>query len=266
MSRPLCAVKTLKKGQINMKRILSVVFVLMILLLCAAPMCVSAAETTDPAYIYFVVPTEGSVAWRNFKNVYCHMWSKTGGDVYGWQEKAERCEDMGNGCWRYDMSKLDLDPEGEYSLIFSSNTGSQTSNLNITSSCLGDIVYCDGTTNINPVDGEKTCAVARWTNNNDKVHPAIETDSAGNVINIDGIAPEDAETKWGDSTGKSYELPELAPVAETEEVKPTVSDPDSANADGINLRAATTWIIIVSAVAAIIIFAFVIVLAKRNKK
>lgn len=249
-----------------MKKVLSAALVILMLLLCAVPLCVSAAETTDPAYIYFVVPTEGSVAWRNFKNIYCHIWSKTGGDIYGWQEKAERCEDMGNGYWRYDMSAVNFDPDSEYSLIFSTNSGSQTYNLNVTSSCLGDIAYCDGTTNVNPVDGEKTCAVARWTNNAN-VHPAIETDSAGDVINIDGIDPEEAETKWGDSEGKSYELPEIASANQEDETEAeSKDDSGEVNKDGINTKAATTWIIIVCAVAAAAIFTWVIILSKRNKK
>ena len=238
----------------------------MVLLMCAATMCVSAAETTEPNYIYFAVPTEGNVVWNNFKNVYCHIWSRTGGDIYGWQEKAERCEDMGNGYWRYDMSAISFDPESEYSLIFSTNTGSQTYNLNVTSSCLGDIAYCDGTTNTNPVDGEKKCAVARWTNNKD-VHPAIETDSAGDVINIDGIDPEEAETKWGSSEGKSYELPEIASAKAQEETEAAAQeDTGIANQDGINTNVATTWIIIVCAVAAAAIFGVVIYLSKKNKK
>jgi len=247
-----------------MKKVISAVLVLMMLLICAIPLYARAAETTEPGYIYFAVPTEGSVAWNNFKNIYCHIWSKTGGDVYGWQEKAERCEDMGNGYWRYDMSAISFDPEGEYSLIFSTNTGSQTYNLNVTSSCLGDIAYCDGTTNVNPVDGEKTCAVARWTNNKN-VHPAIETDSAGDVINIDGIDPEEAETKWGNSEGKSYELPEIA-TAEKETEASAQEDTGIANQDGINTNLATTWIIIVCSVAAAAIFAVVVYLSKKNKK
>ena len=253
-----------------MKKVFAMALIVMLLLLSAVPMTFSAAETTDPGYIYFAVPTEGSVACNNFKNIYCHIWSKTGGDIYGWQEKAERCEDMGNGYWRYDMSAVTFDPESEYSLIFSSNTGSQTYNLNVTSSCLGDIAYCDGTTNINPVDGEKTCAVARWTNNAN-VHPAIETDSTGNVINIDGVDPEEAETKWGTSEGKSYELAEIK-TSDSQENTESDSKTDSTedtgvkNQDGINTNLATTWIIIVCAVAAAVIFTFVIILAKKNKK
>ena len=86
----------------------------------------------------------------------------------------------------------------KYSLIFSNDSGMQTYNLNITSSCLGDIVYCKGDICANPVDGEKSCAVARWTHNGAKVHPAVEIDSAGKTLNPDEVDLSEAETKWGD--------------------------------------------------------------------
>lgn len=263
-----------------MKRAISLVFALMILALCLVQ--AAAAETTDPAYIYFAVPRASGVSWNNFSMVYCHIWSKTGGDIYGWQEKDERCEDLGNGYWRYDLSTIDFAPDGEYSLIFSNENGMQTYNLNITSSCLGDIVVCEGDTTVNPVDGEKSCAVARWLNNGDKVHPAVEIDSNGKTVNVDEIDPADAETVWGTGEGTSYELPEAAADEPDESADDAAEDtdaaedgelliapaPDSAadNADGINTNTATVWIIIVCAVVICAIVVVVIVLAKKNKK
>ena len=263
-----------------MKKIVSILFVMMLLAACVLPLTVSAAETTEPGYIYFIAPAEGDIVWKNFSTVYCHMWSKTGGDIYGWQEKAERCEDMENGYWRYDVSGISFDPEGEYSLIFSNENGMQTYNLNITSSCLGDIVYCDGTTCVNPVDGEKTCAVARWMNNGDTVHPAIEVDSTGVTLNVDGVDPADAETVWGTGEGSAYEMAELTVPEEDADDENAADDvdeddtlliapaPDGAdtNQDGLDTGKATMWIIIGCAAAACVIAAVVIVLAKKNKK
>lgn len=252
-----------------MKRAISVIFAVVLIALSLTPLTVSAAETTDPQYIYFEVPS-GSVAWNGFSVVYCHMWSKDGGELYPWQSKNEKCEDLNNGCWRYDLSGIDFDPEGEYSLIFSTETGMQTYNLNVTSVCRGDIAYCDGDTCVNPVDGEKSCAVARWRNNGEKVHPAIEVDSSGKTLNVDEVSEDEIETVWGSSEGGSYELPEAVSAAEADEE----TNPDSRNAadekaekeDGINLTAATTWIIIVSAAVFLMILALVIVLARKNRK
>ncbi len=253
-----------------MKRAVSIIIAVFILAMLLMSLPVSA-EQTETGYIYFQVPTEGAVAWNNFKMVYCHMWSRAGGDVYGWQDKNERCEDLNNGYWRYDISGIDFDKDGEYSLIFSNENGLQTYNLNITSSCIGDIAYCKGDTCVNPVDGEKSCAVARWKNNGDKVYPAIEIDSNGKTLNPDEADAQTIETKWGEGSGSSYELPELNVASKTDETKAEsikesltveqVADKE----DGINLTAATTWIIIVSAVFAVAVITLTVILARRNK-
>ena len=90
-----------------MKRAVSIIIAVFIFAMLLVSVSVSA-EQTETGYIYFQIPTEGSVAWNNFKMVYCHMWSRAGGDVYGWQDKNERCEDLNNGYWRYDISGIDF--------------------------------------------------------------------------------------------------------------------------------------------------------------
>ena len=254
-----------------MKKVFVMMIAVLLLAMCVMPMAASAADMTEPQYIYFEVPT-GGVAWNNFNVVYCHMWSKLGGDVYNWQTKGEICEDMGNGFWRYDLSQIDFDPEGEYSLIFSNDIGMQTYNLNITSDCQGDIAYCDGDTCVNPVDGEKSCAVARWRNNGEMVHPAIEVDSNGVLLNVDGVAEDSIQTVWGTSEGTSVEFPMIqARIVEYEDsdaVALIAADSDNAveNADGINTNTATVWIIVVCVVLFCAIAVVVIILAKKNKK
>lgn len=249
-----------------MKKLFAMMLAVLLLAVCVMPMTVAAAEMTEPQYIYFEVPT-GSVAWNNFNIIYCHIWSKTGGDIYAWQAKGEICEDMENGYWRYDLSQLDFDPEGEYSLIFSNENGMQTYNLNITSDCKGDIAYCNGDTCVNPVDGEKRCAVARWKNNGENVHPAIEVDSNGKLLNVDEVDADTVQTVWGTSEGVSVELAEIEVQTTEEATESEISDDTAAdNADGINTNTATTWIIIVCVVMFCVIAAIVIVLAVKNKK
>lgn len=67
----------------------------------------------------------------------------------------------------------------------------------------------------------------------------------------------------GDGDGYSYKLADVASSAVSESV---TEDTGIANQDGINTNAATTWIIIVSAVAMIAIITMVVILSKRNKK
>lgn len=247
-----------------MKRFIAGLFIILVLACAVLAPSAFAAEKTQPEYIYFEIPTQGA-AWNNFKMVFCHMWSRTGGDIYSWQSKKETCEDMGNGYWRYDLSDIEFDPEGEYSLIFSNENGMQTYNLNITSACRGDIAYCKGDSCVNPVDGEKSCAVARWRNNGEKVHPAIEIDSNGSTLNVDEVNAEDIDTVWGTDEGGSYELPELESAKPTEESTAARTDDGEIAEDGINTNAATVWIICGCSVVFIAVIVIVIILAKRNK-
>lgn len=247
-----------------MKRFIAVLFMILLLAGAALVPAATAAETTQPTYIYFEVPTQG-VAWNNFKRVFCHIWSKTGGDIYSWQAKEETCEDMGNGYWRYDLSGISFDPEGEYSLIFSNENGMQTYNLNITAACMGDIAYCKGDTCVNPVDGEKSCAVARWRHHGDKVHPAIEVDSNGKTLNVDEVNAAEIDTVWGTAEGSSYELPALATEAPTEQSTAARTGDGEIVEDNINTNVATIWIVSGCALVFISVIVIVVILAKKNK-
>ena len=127
----------------------------MVLLFAAVPFTASAEDKTSSDYIYFQVPTETSIAWKNFSLVFCHIWSEgnDGGDFYAWQSKDERCTDLGNGYWAYDVTGLEFKEDACYAVIFSNENGMQTYNLSFTSDCLGDIVVCtnrppDGVTSI----------------------------------------------------------------------------------------------------------------------
>lgn len=250
-----------------MKKLSALILVLLVALSCCV--CASAATVTDTDHIYLRVPSEPDVRWSNFGMVYCHIWSKSGGEIYGWQSREEQCEDIGDGYWSYDISGIDFDPAGEYSLIFSNNNGMQTYDLNFTSACRGDIVVCQGDTTVNPVDGEKTCAVARWLHNGDRVHPAIQVDSQGTTVNVDSADPDDIDTVWGDSAGDSYELESLvddtAITEDSDDVVLLIAT-EPANTDGINTNAASMWIIIACSVVGIAIVVTVVYLARKNRK
>lgn len=214
------------------------------------------------------MPTAKGVEWKNFKRVFCHIWREEaeGGDFYAWQDKGERCTDLGNGYWEYDLSDFTFDEDGTYAVIFSNNNGFQTYNLSLTSDCLGDIAVCEGDTCTNPVDSEKNCAVARWLNCGDQVHPVAQTGSDGLFLDPDGIGTDGYDRTWGSSEGVSVKFPEVAAVqAETEQPK----DADSANdnSDTDSGEGMQLWLIIVIAVAAAaVVVAVVAVVVKKRKK
>lgn len=200
-----------------MKRTICILLVA-ITLLCGFSV-VASAESTDTNCIYLQVPTAPGVAWNNFSTVFCHIWDNTGEAFYPWQSKDERCTDLGNGYYSFDLSNLEFNEEGEYAVIFSNDNGLQTYDLTFTSDCKGDIVYCNGDTCKNPVDSSKTCTVARWIENKDNVHPRVQEDSDGIMVDPDGVASSEISVKWGSAEGKSVELQEIKVDETTEDSK-----------------------------------------------
>lgn len=243
-----------------MKRIFCLTLALLVMMMSAFALGTAAesvpAQSTSPDCIYFQVPTEPSVAWKNFSLVYCHIWSEgnDGGDFYAWQSKDERCTDMGNGYWSYDISGLEFKEDSVYAVIFSNENGMQTYNLSLTSACKGDIVYCDGETCVNPVDSSKQCTIARWMENNETVHPCAQVSSDGAIVDPDGVFNADIDRSWGNSEGVSINMPEV--VVEKETQAPTEQETVAEDSETV---AVSLWIILLGAVLLVAVAAVVIV-------
>ncbi len=251
-----------------MKRVICLVLAV-ILLLCSA-VCANAAEssdamTTSTDCIYFQIPTETSVAWHNFSVVFCHIWSEgnDGGDFFAWQSKDERCEDLGNGYWSYDVSGFEFKEDANYAVIFSNENGMQTYNLSFTSACLGDIVVCEGDTCVNPVDSSKRCTVAHWLSNRDSVHPVAQISSDGGTVDPDGVFNEDIDRSWGTSEGVSIEFPEVEVPTEEETEAETEADSVSSESTSVNF---SIWYIIGGAIVLVIaaVIILVVILSKKR--
>ncbi len=266
-----------------MRKVL-VLFLTILILCCFMATIGVEAQTTEVDCIYFQVPSASGIAWNNFKNVYCHIWEIGGEPLYSWQAKEEKCEDMGNGYYSYDLSAVEFKPTASYAVIFSNENGLQTYDLYITSACKGDIVICNGDKCINPVDSSKTCTVARWTNNIDKVFPVAQVDSDGLNVDPDGIIDKDIDTKWGESEGTSIELPEVETEIQIETENTEKSNIETANSEvdaNKNVMAAVEketqkspyknmvlWLIIgfVIVICVAVIVTIVVVKAKKKRK
>lgn len=263
-----------------MKKILSI-FITMLILCSFMATIRAGAQTTSVDCVYFQVPTVSGVAWNNFKNVYCHIWEIGGEPIYSWQAKEEKCEDIGNGYYSYNLSDTEFKPTSSYAVIFSNENGLQTYDLYITSDCKGDIVACNGDTCINPVDGEKTCTVARWVNNSNKVFPVAQVDSNGLNVDPDGIIDKNIDTKWGESEGMTVELPETQLESETKiseetQMKATDMHIDAnknvmaaieTKTDNVNSNNMIWWVVIVLAavICAVAVIVIIMVKTKKNK-
>ena len=246
-----------------MKRLLCVLFAVLVLMTSVVTFSASAEDMTSTDCIYFQVPTATTVAWKNFSIVFCHIWQEgdDGGDFYAWQAKDERCEDLGNGYWKYDISGFEFKEDATYSVIFSNENGMQTYNLTLTSDCKGDIVVCEGESCENPVDNAKQCAVARWLENKDKVHPCAAFSSDGVLLDPDGIFGEDINKKWGNAEGVSIEFPEIVIPTEAETEAETEVEAESDTADTF---AVSPIIFIIG--GAVVLVAVVVVVAVVIKK
>lgn len=159
------------------KKIMSLVLALVII----ASMGVLAftASAADQK-IYFEVPS----TWNNFSKIFCHIWVYGGDPLANWQSKKEACKLEADGRYSYDISKVGGLSAGEtYCVIFSADTGVQTYDTFMGTSCLGDTVYCDGTLYENPMDSSKTALGAFWKNQSRSAYgPVMCVTSIGNLV------------------------------------------------------------------------------------
>ncbi|MCD8026107.1 MAG: leucine-rich repeat protein [Clostridiales bacterium] len=174
----------MKKSKKAVSLILAAIMALSVF--TVVPFTVNAAEDesdSTSSYIYFDL---GSTGWQNTKTVYCHIWAVDGSGTWcSWQTKAERCTDIGDDIWSYDLSQTGNEISASdgtiYSVIFSTNTGMQTYNLLMNGACIGDTVYCTGEEIETPEDSEKTAIVAAWRENTD-CGPEKRITSTGNIV------------------------------------------------------------------------------------
>ncbi len=261
-----------------MKRIISMFICVLVLIMSIAVLPVCAQDTTSTDCIYFQVPTEPNTEWKNFSMIYCHIWQEGADsvDFYAWQSKNERCTNLENGYWSYDISGFEFKENESYSLIFSNENGQQTYNLTITSACKGDIVVCGDEICKNPVDSNKDCLVGRWLENGETVHPCAMLDSEGQIQDPDWIAEKDVDTTWGSSEGVSIAMPQVAVPTEAPTEKPTQkstssdekidsADNDDTDDDADKSSNNIIWYIVGGGVALVICAVVLVVAVKKNK-
>ena len=181
-----------------MKKILSMVLVLVLALSCLAMAGTSAAEDFTPSEeptIYFEVPED----WAGYKKIFCHIWAYGEGDTpfANWQSKKESCTATETeGVYSYDISKVGTIEEGKmYCVIFSADTAQQTYDTFFDANCFGDTLYCDDTVYENPQDSAKSARGAFWKNQDKTVYgPVLQITSIGNITGTAFAPGATAET------------------------------------------------------------------------
>jgi len=149
-------------------------------LVCMASMAVIGASAAEDTTIYFEVPAD----WNNFSSVYCHIWEYGGDSLAAWQSKKEKCTQVEDKLYSYDVSKAGTLVDGTYyGVIFSVDIGLQTYDTLMTTACYGDTLYADGTIYENPQDSSKTCVAAFWKGQDKSAFgPVMQVTSIGNLI------------------------------------------------------------------------------------
>ena len=145
-------------------------------------------EATEPAstasYVFFDMASAG---WRDFSYIFCHIYEYNGDSFFDWHMKKERCEDLGNGIYRYSLDEkgITLRPDRCYCVIFADDLGRQTFPLLMDTTCLGDTAVMTGGMIENPVDSNKVCFEAYWKSQDKRINgPVLTITSIGNVVGI----------------------------------------------------------------------------------
>ncbi len=127
--------------------------------------------------------------WKNFANIYCHIWVRGGEKFFNWQSKKEVCKKNGSK-YSYDLSRLadstlvsgGMKSGTDYCVIFSADTGVQTYDLTFGLDCVGDTAKMTGKKIENVMDSNKDAYEAVWGKNNSKYGPHLAITSIGNIV------------------------------------------------------------------------------------
>lgn len=167
-------------------------------IVCIAGTAVIGVSAADADKIYFEVPDN----WNNYSKVYCYIWNLDGsGPLVSWKSKKGLCEQVEDRLYSYDTTKAGgLQAGVNYGLIFVVDIDLQTYDALLTTACLGDTLYSDGTVYENPADSSKTCLAAFWRNQDpSKYGPIMQVTSIGNLIGTcipSGTTAESMFTKF----------------------------------------------------------------------
>lgn len=176
-----------------LKRILC----LALAIVCIAGTAAVSVSAADADKLYFEVPD----SWNNYSKVYCYIWHLDGsGTLAAWKSKKGLCEQVEDRLYSYDLSKVGgLEAGVNYGVIFVVDIDLQTYDAYLTTACIGDTLYSDGTVYENPADSSKTCLAAFWRNqDSSKYGPIMQVTSIGNLIGTCIPAGTTAETMFTD--------------------------------------------------------------------
>ncbi len=163
------------------KKLLAFLLTILCIMSCFTIIGTSAADTESQTNVlYFKVPD----SWNNCYRIYCHIYILDSGVAFtSWQSKKERCTQVEDNLYSYDLSQAGIEIMDECAVIFSSDAGHQTYPLMLRYDGLGATAYCDGTIYENVADYNKTVLAAFWENTDpEDAGPIMMISSTGNIV------------------------------------------------------------------------------------
>lgn len=132
--------------------------------------------------IYFDASTTG---WNNYSIIMVYCYEPESGDIQiDWAAKKKGgMKDEGNDIWSYDFSAkgINLDANKQYAIIFNADTGAQTCDLLMDSTCFGDTAICNKDVMIeNTADSNKKSVEVRWKGG--QLGPMKAITSLGHIV------------------------------------------------------------------------------------
>jgi|GEM_PF-768445 len=140
--------------------------------------------------VYFEVPD----FWKNYKNITMYLYNHNGDEVIIWGSKKGNMTKEDGNTWSFDFNAkgITIDSSKQYGVIFTADWETQTCDLIMDASCLGDVAFCDGKQAENIVDYNGKAYIAWWNNADpEKYGPALSITSLGNVVGY---------SVWADTT------------------------------------------------------------------
>ena len=113
-----------------------------------------ADTSASGSKIYFDASTTG---WNNYSIIMVYCYEPETGDIQiDWAAKKKGgMVNEGNDIWSYDFSakNITIDPNKQYAIIFNADTGAQTCDLLMDSTCFGDTATCEKDNLIGSISG-----------------------------------------------------------------------------------------------------------------
>lgn len=162
----------------------------------ATTLTTSAEDTATRGTIYFDSTNLYGATSDGSKNMYCYTWSRTEGEMYGWDTKGCKMTNVGEHLYSYDVPSVNsagVEVNADL-MVFHASGGLQTWEITFDDSCMGDTAYVYGDLyGMYPTNSTAGMPACEWKNN--PTHGThITINSSGEVLGWSLLTSETPES------------------------------------------------------------------------